>query len=223
MDKIEERLEKAKVLPQEVKEKIDKIFFLNNVVAIIIMFYFAIINYSYYKMRTEDFINVMKFFALAMGIFSVIIFERSYRKDNLKITLVGIETLVCGIVASFIPYIYVYGQSIYRGFIMTIPIIFGAYYVLKTIISYVIRKRKHRAESITDIKEILSDKEEYKSYIDDKNSTKTIKKQKERERQEKEYRENKRKEKVSNVKIKSKRKKNKVNREVRKVKKKSKR
>ena len=218
MDKIEERLEKAKVLPQEVKEKIDRIFFLNNVVAIIIMFYFAIINYSYYKMRTEDFINVMKFFALAMGIFSVIIFERSYRKDNLKITLVGIETLVCGIVASFIAYIYVYGQSIYRGFIMTIPIIFGAYYILKTIISYVIRKRKHRAESITDIKEIMSDKEEYKSYIDDKNSTKTIKKQKERERQEKEYRENKRKEKASNVKIKSKRKKNKVNREVRKAK-----
>ena len=95
--------------------------------------------------------------------------------------------------------------------------------LLKTIISYVIRKRKHRAESITDIKEILSHKEEYKSYIDDKNSTKTIKKQKERERQEKEYRENKRKEKASNVKIKSKRKKNKVNREVRKVKKKSKR
>ena len=179
MDKLEEKIENSKKLPKEEQEKIDKIFFINNIIAILIMIYFALINLCYYKMYTEDFMNYIKLFAVVMAVVSVVFFEKSYRKEDLKITLVGIETLVCAIVAAYIPYIYIYGETIYRYFIMILPILFAVYYLFKTVIVLVRRQRLYRKEAITDIKEILDDSLELESYIDDDSSAKMLKAEKE--------------------------------------------
>ena len=181
MDKIEEKIEKSKQLPQEIKDRIDEIFFYNNVIATIIMFFFAVINYSYYKFPTNEFMNVSKVMALGMAIVSILVFETSYRKENLKITLYAVECLFCAILTAFIPYVYIYSEDIYRGFIMTLPLVFAAYYVLKTIVSYIRKWTKYRRETITDIKEILDDSKEFTSYIDDDSSSKLLKEQKELE------------------------------------------
>lgn len=181
MDKIEEKIEKSKILPQEIKDNIDEICFFNNIVATLVMFFFAVVNYSYYKLETNVFMTVCKAMAFGMAVVSIGVLEHSYRKDDVRITLYGIESLLCAILTAFIPYVYVYSEDIYRGFIMTLPLVFAAYYVLKTIVSYVIRYRKYRLESITDIKELLNDSNEFKSYIDDEKSSKLLKEQKELE------------------------------------------
>ena len=48
MDKLEEKIEKSKKLPQEIKDNIDEICFFNNAVAVLLMFFFAVKNYLYY-------------------------------------------------------------------------------------------------------------------------------------------------------------------------------
>lgn len=181
MDKLEERIEESKKLPQEIKDSIDEICFLNNAIATLLMFFFAVINYTYYHLDVENFMSVCKYMGLGMAVVSVCAFEFAYRKDSFPLSLYGIETLSCAIITSYIPYLYIYAEDYYRGIIMTTPIIFAAYYVLKTTVSYVIRYRKYRKETITDIKEILDDSEEFKSYIDDDKSSKLLKEQKELE------------------------------------------
>lgn len=195
MDKLEEKIENSKKLPKEEQDKIDKIFFINNVIAIVIMIYFALINVCYYKMYTEDFIHYIKLFAVVMAVVSVGFFEQSYRKEDLRITLVGIETLICAILAAYIPYVYIYGETIYREFIMILPILFAVYYLLKTVIVLVRKQRKYRKEAITDIKEILDDSIELESYIDDNSSAKLLKKEKEAKAKEKKLKEEKNKKK----------------------------
>ena len=175
MDKLEERIEESKKLPQEIKDSIDEICFLNNAIATLLMFFFAVINYTYYHLDVENFMSVCKYMGLGMAVVSVCAFEFAYRKDSFPLSLYGIETLSCAIITSYIPYLYIYAEDYYRGIIMTTPIIFAAYYVLKTTVSYVIRYRKYRKETITDIKEILDDSEEFKSYIDDDKSSKLLK------------------------------------------------
>lgn len=181
MDKLEERIEESKKLPQEIKDVIDEICFFNNAIATLLMFYFAVINYTYYRLDVENFMIVCQYMALGMAIVSVGVFEFSYRKDSFSLSLYGIETLSCAIITAYIPFLYIYAEDVYRGVVMTMPIVFAAYYVLKTIISYVIRYRRYRKEKITDIKEILDDSDEFKSYIDDDKSSKLLKEQQELE------------------------------------------
>ena len=181
MDKLEEKIEESKKLPQEIKDNIDETCFFNIVIAILITFFFAVINYSFYKLQTDMFMIVAKAMAFGMAIVSVGIFEHSYREDKIVITLYGIETIICAILTAFIPYVYIYAEKIYRGFIMTVPLLFAAYYVLKTIITYISKYSKYRRESITDIKEILDNSGELRSYIDDDSSSKLLKEQQELE------------------------------------------
>ena len=195
MDKLEEKIENSKKLPKEEQDKIDKIFFINKVIAIVIMIYFALINVCYYKMYTEDFIHYIKLFAVVMAVVSVGFFEQSYRREDLRVTLVGIETLICAILAAYIQYVYIYGETIYREFIMILPILFAVYYLLKTVIVLVRKQRKYRKEAITDIKEILDDSIELESYIDDNSSAKLLKKEKEAKAKEKKLKEEKNKKK----------------------------
>lgn len=181
MDKLEEKIEKSKKLPQEIKDNIDEICFFNNAVAVLLMFFFAVINYLYYTLHVDQFMDICKVMALGMALVSICTFEYSYRKDSFKLSLYGIETLSCAIITAYIPFLYIYAENVYRGVIMTFPIIFAAYYLFKTVVSYVIRYTKYRNESITDIKEILDDSNEFRSYIDDDKSSKLLKEQKELE------------------------------------------
>ena len=45
--KMAQEIEEKRKLPQEIKEGIDKTFFYNNIMAIVIMLYFVVINISY--------------------------------------------------------------------------------------------------------------------------------------------------------------------------------
>lgn len=178
---LEEKIEESKNLPQDIKDNIDETCFFNNFIAILIMFFFAVINYSFLQYENDDFMFIAKVMGLGMAIVSVCIFENSYRKDSFNKSLYGIETLICAILTAFIPYVYIYAERIYRGFIMTMPLFFAAYYVLKTAITYVYNYTKYRKETITDIKEILDDSFEFQSYLEDETSSKLLKEQRELE------------------------------------------
>ena len=94
MNKLDKKIEESKNMPKELKDKIDETFFYNNLEAITMMFYFAILNYAFLMCTVKDFTNYCKIFSIYAAIISVVIFEVAYKKDRFKLAIIGIEVLV---------------------------------------------------------------------------------------------------------------------------------
>ena len=99
-------IEEKRKLPKKIKDNISTNIFQDLLVAIIIMAYFCIINFSYYNLENNIFEENMKYFALGIIIITVITFEFSYRKNSLKLLIIGLELFSCGILSLYIPYIF---------------------------------------------------------------------------------------------------------------------
>lgn len=172
-------IEEKRKLPKKIKDNISTNIFQDLLVAIIIMLYFCIINFSYYNVENSVFEENMKYFALGIIIFTVIAFEISYRKNSIKFLIIGLELLACGILSLYIPYIFLHSNSAFRISIMILPAFLIIYYALK---SFIIFKRKQfqYRNNLSDIKELVKDTEK-QSYIEEE-STKSYREKVEQER-----------------------------------------
>ena len=165
-------IEKKRKLPKEVKNNINTIIFQNLLAATIIMAYFCLINVTYYNFENNIFEEYMKYFALGIILITVIDIEIAYRKNSIKLWIIGGEFLISGIVSLYIPYIYLHTNNIIRIIIMILPAILVVYYFLKSYIIYR-QKRFHYQNNLSDVKEILK-YDENKSYLEEE-STKLYK------------------------------------------------
>ncbi len=194
-------IEEKRKLPKKIKDNISTNIFQDLLVAIIIMSYFCIINFSYYNFENTIFEENMKYFALAIIILTVIAFEISYRKNSVKFLIIGLELFSCGVLSLYIPYIFLHSTSALRISIMILPAFLVVYYGIKSFIIFK-RKQLQYRNNLSDIKEIVKDTEKL-SYIDEESSKsyreKVIKEQeiknirKEQEKIRQENRKNRRK------------------------------
>ena len=160
---IELDFENKKKLPQEVKNKINTDILKNLIVAVIIMIYLLIINITYSK-AGENFEEYVKYYACAVVVASVVLFELAYNKNSLFFGIIGTELLGFGIISLFIPYVYLHTTSMIRNIIVLLPAILIVYYIIKSVV--ILKKGKVDYEnSLSDIKDILKD--DKKSYLDE--------------------------------------------------------
>lgn len=108
-------IEEKRKLPKKIKDNISTNIFQDLLVAIIIMLYFCAVNFSYYKFESNVFEEIMKYFALGIVILTVIIFELSYRKNSIKLLIIGLE-LFHVLFYRFIYHIYFYIQQVQLEF-----------------------------------------------------------------------------------------------------------
>lgn len=191
-------IEEKRKLPKNVKDNISTNIFQDLLVALIIMAYFCVINFSFYHYDGNVFEEHMKYFALGIIVFTVIAFEIAYRKNSLKLTIIGLELLSCGILSLYIPYIFLHTTNVFRISIMGLPIILLIYYAIKALVVFK-QKQFHYQNNLSDVKEILKETEK-RSYLDEE-STKSYRAKAERE---KEYREKVRKQQKIKSEIKNK-------------------
>lgn len=163
-------IEQQRKLPKEVKDNINTIIFQNLLAATIIMAYFCLINVSYYNFENNIFEEYMKYFALGMILITVLDIEIAYRKNSIRLWIIGIEFLIIGVVSLYIPYIYLHTNNILRIIIMILPAILVIYYLFKSLIIYK-QKKFHYQNNLSDVKELMK-YDEKKSYLDEE-STKT--------------------------------------------------
>lgn len=178
IEKIEKEISEKTKLPNEVKEKIKKDVFTNIVIASIIILYFIFIVLgsagSIKNVRTID-LNI--FSILFLGI-AIIVFEISYRKDDGKLAMYGIESLVVAIFTLFLPYIIFELSKTDKKYYLMASIYIASYYILKSIIIAIKTKSKHINNNISDIKEIVKKektKRIIKEDIEDNEETKNSK------------------------------------------------
>ncbi len=142
-------------MDEENKKRIRKKVFENIIIAIAIMLYFILINFSYLRIEEEILLNGLKIASLVVLFFSIGIFEVAYHKDSGKLAINGIEILVLAFHTQTIWHVINKMNIPFEKYIVYSTYVFAIYYILKSIIIYTNEKRKY-LKSLSDIHEIVS-------------------------------------------------------------------
>ncbi len=134
---------------------IRKKIFENLIIAVAMMLYFILINFSYLRMEEDLLLQGIKIASLIILFFSIIIFEVAYHKDSGRIAINGIEVLVLAILTLTIRLVTARFKIDFGKYIVYLAYTFTIYYILKSIILYTIEKKKY-LDSLSDIHEIVS-------------------------------------------------------------------
>ncbi len=134
---------------------IRKKIFENLIIAVAVMLYFIIINFSYLRLEENIILNVTKIASLIVLLFSIVIFEIAYHKDSGKITIYGIEILILSIHSLTIWNAINKINTSFQTYIVFSAYGFAIYYILKSMLIYTNEKRKY-LKSLSDIHEIVS-------------------------------------------------------------------
>ena len=136
-------------------KKVNEKVFENLIIAVVVILYFIIINFSYYRIAENWVVLETKIISLVLLLFSITIFEISYKKDSGKIAINGIEVLILASHALSIMQVVQITKINFPVYILMSSGAFAIYYILKAIILYTIDKRNY-LKNLSDIKEIVN-------------------------------------------------------------------
>ena len=125
---------------KENNKLIIKKIFVNIIIAISIMLYFILINFSHQRMKEDFLIKGIKIASLIVLFISILIFEIAYNKDSGKLAINGIEVLVLSFHTLTIYYIVNRFNILFETYILFSTYIFAIYYILKSILIYTNKK-----------------------------------------------------------------------------------
>lgn len=136
------------------EKKLNKRIFANLILAVSITLYFCIINLGYKNIAKDTFISDLQVFSTTILVASIVLFEKSYKKEDEKLCLYGIEMLVLAIITLLMPYIYFYSTDSIRIICSCLSIYLSIYYVAKCMIIQK-KARKQHLDNLSDVKEIV--------------------------------------------------------------------
>ena len=137
------------------KNKISKNVYENLLIEKIIMLYFIVINFLYYKLSKSIVLLILKILSMVILTICIIILEYAFRKDSGKHAISAIETLVVAAHTLSIAHVVQSNKFEFANYILVSSYIFSIYYLFKAIFIYTKEKRKY-LNSLSDIKEIVS-------------------------------------------------------------------
>ena len=153
LEEIEEEIKKQTVVPEERMKKIYLRVFENIMYAIVILLYFILLCIGSKSIQKEVFFTDLKVFSIFTIVTTICMMEYAYKKDSARYTVHSIELLAVSIVTLFSLYFYVQYNSKFVGILTSIALIFAIYYVGKSIIGYIKRKRQ-ALKKTSDIRKI---------------------------------------------------------------------
>lgn len=133
-----------------------KTIFKNLLRAIVIMCYFIVLNFAYTRMNLERLVGDIKVFSSVLLILGLLALEKSYKDDNGKEALTGIELLCLSLHSLSIMHIITRYQYDFRLYLLTSSYIIAIYYVLKSIVIDT-KDKRNRLKELSDISEIVKE------------------------------------------------------------------
>ena len=115
-------------------KKISKNIFENILIAVAIMIYFILINFSYYEVSSTNLILGLKILSIVVMCVGIIILEIAYKKDNGKIAINGIEMLILAGYTLSIVHVITIKKISFTHYILISSFAFAIYYILKAVI-----------------------------------------------------------------------------------------
>lgn len=154
IDEFEEQLQKKKKIPEEVRKDINKKIFVNLLILFTIIFFNILFIFGFYNIDRVVYLKDLKVFSIATCIISILIFEKSYKKESGKICLWGIEILIFALTILFCTYVCILQEKKYILYLAIVSYIFTMYYLIKNIKIYK-RIKKDYIKSLSDINDIV--------------------------------------------------------------------
>lgn len=154
MEQLEKDIMNKKHIPKEEEDKIHKKMFENILIADIIMAFLYLISLGALNIETPVFIKDLQIFSLGFITFTVILFEISYKKENGKLAINGLESFAFSICILSSIYVYTMYMKDFDLYISLVSYAFAIYYVVKSIIINKRMKKKY-IQSLSDIEEII--------------------------------------------------------------------
>ena len=154
LETIEKEIKIKNYLPQEETEKISKKVFENILIADIVMIFLYFLSLGSINIESNIFITDLKVFSISLIIFTILLFEYSYRKENLNIFIHGLECFVSSLFILFSAYIYTFYLKEFDLIVTIVSCAFAVYYVLKSVIIGR-RIKKQYFVNTSDINEII--------------------------------------------------------------------
>ena len=146
MEEIEE-VRKEQEIPLDVKRQMNDKVFKNIIIAIFIMLFLVFVNLGYMNIKAEV-------FSVTLSVLAILIFEKAYKKDSGKLAINGIEVLMLAILTLVSIGVLNSNNNKFPFVIAIISFLFGIYYTGKSILEYLISKKKYLKQN-SDIKEII--------------------------------------------------------------------
>ena len=143
---------------------IDKKVFENIFIATILMLNYITINFLYNIIQLENIILILKIASFVYMLLSIVLFEIAYRKDSGKFAVNAIEILVFAGHILSVTYVSKLKNIEFCNYILISSYVFSIYYVMKAIIIYTKEKKKY-LESLSDIKDIVSNEPQKKEAV----------------------------------------------------------
>ena len=186
----------TKQIPQEALKDIFK----NIIIAIGVIIYFAILNFTYFKIEQEKILSVIEICSGVLLLAALILLEIAYKKDSGKFTISAIEFLVLAFHSLSIKYVITRYDYQLQFYLLTSSYIISIYFILKAIIIYT-RGRKKYLDTLSDIPEILKKEEPIKKEAKKRSEEETKEKSKKTNQKPKSKRGTKRKKKETDKEI----------------------
>lgn len=176
-----DKLNEEKKLTEEVKEKISKKVLKNFLITVSILVFFIILMLVARNINKELTILIYKISSVVLFVFTLVLFEIAYKKDNDVLCIHGIEVLVLSIITLLTPYIFIERTSVFTS---VVGAYYTAYYILKNLAIYKREKNNFLREQ-SDIKEIVKRESQDKLIQEQKEKVKEEVKTKKRGRPKK--------------------------------------
>ena len=144
-------------LPKEENEKINRHLFQNIMVAIAIIIYFIFLNLGKNNIQNNVFVTDLKVFGMCIMLLAIALMEKAYKEDSGRIAVFAIEMIVLSLTTVSLIYIDLIFSTRFEFIVTAISYIFAIYYLIKSIIIYIKKRKKY---FVDDMKEIIKDKEE---------------------------------------------------------------
>lgn len=142
--------DKSKISKESIK-KIYQLIIPNIYIAVGIVIYYIFMTLGFYNINNSIFITDIKAFSIAWLFVAIIMFEKTYKKNELKFMFYGIEFLMLAITTMSLIYINLMCQNKYIYVTSISSLVFAVYYIVKSITIYKINKKKYFMDRMKEI------------------------------------------------------------------------
>lgn len=157
IQEIKKTIDNKEKFPKEEESKINQYIFRNILIAIGIIIYFIFLNLGEINIAQDVYITDLKVFSMCILLLAIGLIENAYKKDDGSIALYGIEMIVLSLTTITLIYVNLMLSTRYNFIVTSISYIFASYYLIKSVIIYLRKRKKYFVDKI---KEIIKDKEE---------------------------------------------------------------
>ena len=155
-EEIKNIFRKKKKIPKEERKKIHKPVWINIAFTLIVLLYFSFLIIGFYNIDKNVYQIDLKVFSLCILFFAIILLERAYKKDNGRIAIYGIETIIISIITLGLIYVNLMMSSTYIKIVLIILGVAVVYYLIKSIIINIRGRKKY---FINNMKEMINTEE----------------------------------------------------------------